>query len=60
MAYDFKKEAKMFYMPKNKPEIVTVPPMNFLAVRNMPLILETADESRWAEEIAELKRFSEE
>ncbi len=32
MAYDFKKEAKMFYMPKNKPEIVTVPPMNFLAV----------------------------
>lgn len=26
----------------------------------MPLILETADESRWAEEIAELKRFSEE
>ena len=32
MAYDFKKEAKMFYMPKNKPEIVTVPSMNFLAV----------------------------
>lgn len=32
MAYDFKKEAKLFYMPKNKPEIVTVPPMNFLAV----------------------------
>ena len=23
----------------------------------MPLILETADESRWAEEIAELKRI---
>ena len=23
----------------------------------MPLILETPDESRWAEEIAELKRF---
>ncbi|MSA70375.1 GyrI-like domain-containing protein [Holdemania massiliensis] len=33
MAYDFKKEAKMFYMPKNKPEIVTVPPMTYLAVR---------------------------
>ena len=32
MAYDFKKEEKMFYMPKNKPEIVTVPPMNFLVV----------------------------
>ena len=27
---------------------------------DMPLILETTDESRWAEEIAELKRFSEE
>jgi len=26
----------------------------------MPLILETPDELRWAEEIAELKRFSEE
>ena len=26
----------------------------------MPLILETPDESRWAEEIAELKRFWEE
>ena len=27
---------------------------------DMPLILETPDDSRWAEEIAELKRFSEE
>ena len=25
MAFDFKKEYKEFYMPKNKPEIVTVP-----------------------------------
>ena len=24
MAFDFKKEFKEFYMPKNKPEIVTV------------------------------------
>lgn len=24
MAFDFKKEYKEFYMPKNKPEIVTV------------------------------------
>ena len=23
--YDFKKEYKEFYMPKNKPEIVTIP-----------------------------------
>lgn len=25
MAFDFKKEFKEFYMPKNKPEIVNVP-----------------------------------
>lgn len=33
MAFDYKKEYKEFYMPKSKPEIVTVPPMNYLAVR---------------------------
>ncbi len=33
MAFDYKKEFKEFYMPKAKPEIVTVPRMNFLAVR---------------------------
>ena len=33
MAFDYKKEYKEFYMPKNKPEIVTVPSMNYLAVR---------------------------
>lgn len=33
MAYDFKKEFKEFYMPKNKPEIVTVPKSNYIAVR---------------------------
>ena len=33
MAYDFKKEYKEFYMPKNKPEIVTVPQANYIAVR---------------------------
>lgn len=33
MAFDFKKEYKEFYMPKNKPEIVTVPAMNYIAVR---------------------------
>ncbi len=33
MAFDFKKEYKEFYMPKGAPSIVTVPPMNFLAVR---------------------------
>lgn len=33
MAFDYKKEYKEFYMPKNKPEIVDVPTMNFIAVR---------------------------
>lgn len=33
MAFDFKKEYKEFYLPKAKPEIVTVPPMNYIAVR---------------------------
>ena len=33
MPFDFKKEYKEFYMPKNKPEIVNVPVMNYIAVR---------------------------
>ncbi len=33
MAFDFKKEYKEFYMPANKPSIVTVPKMNYIAVR---------------------------
>ena len=33
MAFDFKKEYKEFYMPKSKPEIVKIPPMNYVAVR---------------------------
>lgn len=33
MAFDYKKEYKEFYMPKNKPGIVTLPGMNYLAVR---------------------------
>ena len=33
MAFDFKKEYKEFYLPKNQPEIVTVPPMIYVAVR---------------------------
>ena len=31
--FDFKKEYKEFYMPKNKPEIVTVPKADYIAVR---------------------------
>ena len=33
MAFDYKKEYKEFYMPKNKPGIVDVPSMNYIAVR---------------------------
>ena len=33
MAFDFKKEYREFYMPKNKPSIVNVPKMNYIAVR---------------------------
>ncbi|MCI8426618.1 MAG: transcriptional regulator [Lachnospira sp.] len=33
MAFDYKKEYKEFYLPKNKPQLVTVPSMNFIAVR---------------------------
>ena len=32
-AFDYKKEYKEFYMPKNKPSIVTIPGMNYIAVR---------------------------
>ena len=33
MAFDFKKEYKEFYLPKKKPEIVTVPKMNYIAIK---------------------------
>ncbi len=33
MAFDYKKEYKEFYLPPKKPGIVTVPPMNFVAVK---------------------------
>lgn len=32
MAYDFKKEFKQYYQPKNQPEIVQIPTFNFLAI----------------------------
>lgn len=35
MAFDFKKEYKEFYMPKNKPEIVEVPKAKYIAVRGV-------------------------
>ncbi|MDE7031419.1 MAG: GyrI-like domain-containing protein [Lachnospiraceae bacterium] len=33
MAFDYKKAYKEFYMPKNKPGIVEIPVMNYIAVR---------------------------
>lgn len=33
MPFDYKKEYKEFYLPKNKPTIITIPKMNFIAVR---------------------------
>lgn len=33
MAFDFKKEYKAFYLPPASPEIVTVPPMRYIALR---------------------------
>ena len=33
MAFDFKKEYKEFYLPKDKPDIVKVPSLNYIAVR---------------------------
>jgi hypothetical protein len=35
MAFDFKKEYKEFYLPPKAPRFVTVPPMNYLAVRGV-------------------------
>lgn len=33
MAFDYKKEYKEYYLPKNKPSIITIPKMNYIAVR---------------------------
>ena len=33
MAFDFKKAYKALYMPQNVPELITVPPANYIAVR---------------------------
>jgi len=33
MAFDYKKEYKEYYMPKANPEIVTLPPMKYIAIR---------------------------
>lgn len=33
MSFDYKKEYKEYYMPKNKPSILSIPKMNYIAVR---------------------------
>lgn len=33
MAFDYKKEYKEYYLPKQKPQIVEIPSMNYIAVR---------------------------
>ena len=33
MPFDYKKEYKEFYLPPQKPQIITVPAMNFVAGR---------------------------
>ena len=33
MAFDFKKEYREFYLPPRRPQIVDVPPMNYIAVQ---------------------------
>lgn len=33
MAFDYKKEYKEFYLPPKKPQIITIPSMNFIAVK---------------------------
>ncbi len=33
MAFDYKKEYKEFYLPPREPQIIEIPPMQFLAVR---------------------------
>ncbi len=35
MVFDYKKEYKEYYLPKDEPTIVTVPAMQFIAVRGM-------------------------
>lgn len=33
MAFDYKKEYKEFYLPKNKPQIIELPKMNYIAIK---------------------------
>ena len=43
MAFDFKKEYKEFYMPKNKPEIVNVPKAIILQLEKKAIQMKKAE-----------------
>lgn len=51
MPFDYKKEYKAFYLPPKTPEILSVPPMNFVAVRGKGDPNEEAGEYKVAMEI---------
>lgn len=50
MPFDYKKEYKEYYQPPKKPSIVTVPPMNFVAVRGKatPTTRQGSTSRRWS------------
>ena len=55
MAFDYKKEYKEFYMPKGTPSIVTVPKMNYIAVREAAIqMMQTENTSRLSDFCMEL------
>jgi len=33
LSFDFKKEYKEYYLPKEKPEIINVPKANYIAIK---------------------------
>ena len=46
MAFDYKKEYKVFYMPKNKPGIIEIPQMNYIAVRGKAIPMRKAENTK--------------
>ena len=48
MAFDFKKEYKELYLPKNKPQIVNVPKANYIAIRGQGNPNEEGGAYQWA------------
>ena len=48
MPFDFKKEYKEFYLPKNKPQIVNVPKANYIAIRGQGNPNEEGGAYQWA------------